>query len=190
MPDQTPTQTAQALSDADVERIAAASAAATVALLRGEGALPEIDHEIVGNDGPLYWTRASVKLLPPGRRFLSRRSLQFCKTEEEFQLVMLNCGLNRDGTVNPGARFGDGFAQADSVLTPRLQGQVTHQVHPVKQLGFGFTLDREHPLSVSTDNFPLTFAFHDVDERGELEWMRLTAEHLASVGGTWKGKQP
>jgi hypothetical protein len=161
-----------------------------VARLRGEGAIPEIDHEIVDNDGPYYWTRGSVKLLPPGRRFLGRRSFQFCKTEEDFQLVMQNCGLNRDGTVNPGARFGDGFAQADSNLTPRLQGAVTSQVHPVKQLGFGFILDRTRVVTESEDNFPLTFAFHDLDDLEELQWVRLTAEHLASVGGGWKAPQP
>jgi hypothetical protein len=185
-----PDQNAKLVTDEQLDAALARSEERLIARLRAEGAIPEIDHEIVGNDGPLYWTRASVKLLPPGRRFLSARSIQFCKSEEDFQLVMQNCGVNRDGSINPGARFGDGFAQADSVLTPRLQGQVTHQVHPVKPLGFGFVLDRSRTLMTSEDNFPLVFAFHDIDALGELEWTRLTAEHLASVGGGWKGETP
>lgn len=189
MPEQTPTQAVQALSDADVDRIAAACAAATVAQLRGEGALPEIDQEIVGNDGPLYWTRASAKLLP-GRRFLSRRSLQFCKTPEERALVLLNCGLNEDGSVDGQAKFGDGFAQADSVLTPKLQGAATPFVHPVVQNGFGFVLDRARPLAESDDGFPLIFAFRGLDEIEELEWTRLTAAYRDSITGGWKGATP
>lgn len=189
MPEQTPTQAMQALSDTDIDRIANAAAAATVALLRGEGALPEIDHEIVGNDGPYYWTRGSQKLFP-GRRSLSVRSLPFCKTQEERALVLLNCGINEDGSIDGQAKFGDGFAQADSVLTPKLQGAATPFLHPVRQLGFGFVLDRTRPLSESDDGFPLIFAFRGLTPPEELEWWRLTAQHVASVGGTWKGKQP
>lgn len=161
-----------------------------VARLRTEGVIPEIDHEIVGNEGPYYWTRGSVKYLPPGRRFLSRRSLEFCSSAEERALVMQNCGIDEAGNVVAGARFGDGFAQADSGLTPRLQGESTSHVHPVVQLGFGFTLDRTRTVTESTDGFPLTFAFRDLSPQEELEWCRLTGLHIASIGGGWKGSKP
>jgi hypothetical protein len=161
-----------------------------IAALRAEGVVPEIDHEIVGNDGPYYWTRGSVKNLPPGRRFLSKRSVQFCRTPEELALVTLNCGIDEHGNVVAGARFGDGFAQADSGLTPRLQGESTSHVHPVVQLGFGFVLDRTRTVTESTDGFPITFAFRDLSPQEELEWCRLTGLHIASIGGGWKGSKP
>jgi len=160
-----------------------------IAALRAEGVIPEIDHEIVGHEGPFYWTRGSAKLMP-GRRFLSVRSLPFCTSEEERQLVLQNCAINPDGSLAGHSVFGDFFAQAGSNLTPKLQGAVTPAVHPVKQLGFGFVLDRTHTVRESSDGFPLDFAVRGLTPQEELEWVRLTAAHRASITGGWKGQQP
>lgn len=160
-----------------------------ISALRTEGVIPEIDHEIAGNEGPFYWTRGSAKLMP-GRRFLSVRSLPFCTSEEERQLVLQNCAINPDGSLDGHSVFGDFFAQAGSNLTPKLQGAVTPAVHPVKQLGFGFVLDRTHTVRESSDGFPLDFAVRGLTPQEELEWVRLTAAHRASITGGWKGRQP
>lgn len=139
---------------------------------------------IVGNDGPWYWTVASVKYLPPGRRFLGERSRALCRTDAERALVDLNCGFDAAG--NPTGKFGDGFAQSDSNLTPRLQNAFTSMVHPVIRSWFGLGLDRTRTVRQSDDGFPLDFACRGITPQEEAEWCRLTGEHIKYTTGAWK----
>lgn len=140
---------------------------------------------VVHNEGPLYRTRESEALLPDVL-LLSARSLQYCKTEAERQLVMLNCGIDADGEIVAGARFGDGFAQADSIYTPALQGASTPFVHPVVLTGMGWVLDRSQSLRTTKGNFPPVIALRGLTPAQELEWIRATAAHRDSIVGGWK----
>lgn len=144
---------------------------------------------IADNDGPLYRTRASVELLPDVL-LLSDRSLPLCATEGQRQFVMLNCGIDRDGEIVAGARFGDGFAQADSIYTPALQGASTPFVHPVVPTGAGWVLDRTRSALTSDGNFPPIIALRGLTPAQELEWIRATAAHRESITGGWKAAQP
>jgi hypothetical protein len=98
-----------------------------IAVLRAEGVVPEIDHEIIGNDGPYYWTRGSVKHLPPGRRFLSKRSVQSAAPPRSYFAQILQPWPTGDGISFVCAAYG--VAPTDSLVWTVSFGEFDYIAH-------------------------------------------------------------
>jgi hypothetical protein len=123
----------------------------------------------------------------PGTQYVHISNLPYAKTQEDRDFILLNCRVNEDGS--PNGAFGDLFAQADSVLTPALQGKFTPAVYNLKfDPGLRVNvLDRKSPVTISESKFPITWASRGTSVAEVVEWSRQTKEHLATFTGGWKG---
>lgn len=136
-------------------------------------------------DGRFVRLAGTDKYLP-GTQHVHYSNLPFAKTQEDRDFITLNCRVNADGT--PNGAFGELFAQADSVLTPALQGKFTPSVFNL-EYSAGIranVLNRKSPVTLSDTGFPITWASRDTTLADVVEWARQTAIHRDSIHGGWK----
>lgn len=175
------------LADDQVEAIAVRTSALVLEALRAAGAAPADETAVVwrSDDGRYFQLAGTAKHLP-GAKFVHFSQIEHARADIDRAFVQLNCRVDADG--RPNGAFGDLFAQADSVLTPALQGKFTPNVCDVvwSHSFSTFVLDRSDPVGASQTGFPEYWASRDTSLADLVEWSRQTAAHIASITGGWK----